>query len=189
MSPALQQLQDDATSNPGLLFVQAGEALWKQPAGAANKSCADCHGGVETGMKGVAARYPAIPKGADAPVDLEGRINLCRTGQQRAEALKPESQDLLALSAYVTYASRGLAIAPPGDPRLAPFRAEGEALFKGREGQLNLSCANCHDDNAGRGALLQREGSAALGRIGRFLCCVRREIRRAVSLPQNPARP
>ena len=150
MSPALQQLQDDATSNPGLLFVQAGEALWKQPAGAANKSCADCHGGVETGMKGVAARYPAIPKGADAPVDLEGRINLCRTGQQRAEALKPESQDLLALSAYVTYASRGLAIAPPGDPRLAPFRAEGEALFKGSEGQLNLSCANCHDDNAGR---------------------------------------
>jgi L-cysteine S-thiosulfotransferase len=150
MSPALQQMQDDDTSNPGMLFVQAGEALWKQPAGKANKSCADCHNGVETSMKGVAARYPAIPKGADTPVDLAGRINLCRTGQQQAEPLQPESQDLLALTTYVTYASRGLPIAPPADPRLAKFRSEGEAMFKRREGQLNLSCANCHDDNAGK---------------------------------------
>ena len=150
MGAALQQMEDDDTSNPGMLFVQAGEALWKEPAGKASKSCADCHNDVETSMKGVAARYPAFPKGADKPVDLEGRINLCRTGQQQAEALKPESQELLALSAYVTHASRGLPIAPPDDPRLAKVRAAGEAMFKQREGQLNLSCANCHDDNAGK---------------------------------------
>jgi sulfur-oxidizing protein SoxA len=150
MSPALQQMQDDDMSNPGMLFVQAGEALWKAKVGKADKACADCHSGVETGMKGVAARYPAIPKGAALPVDIEGRINLCRTEQQHSEALAPESQDLLALTAYVTFASRGLPIAPPDDPRLAKVRAEGEAMFKRREGQLNLSCASCHDDNAGR---------------------------------------
>ena len=150
MSPALQQMADDDTSNPGMLFVQAGEALWKQPAGKANKACADCHGAIDTSMKGVAARYPAIPKGADKPVDLEGRINLCRTGQQQAEVLKPESEDLLALDAYVTHASRGLPIAPPNDPRLAKVRDQGKVLFTRREGQLNLSCANCHDDNAGK---------------------------------------
>ena len=150
MSPALQQMADDDTSNPGMLFVQAGQELWKQPAGKANKACADCHGAVDTNMKGVAARYPAIPKGADKPVDLEGRINLCRTGQQQAEALKPESEDLLALDAYVTHASRGLPIAPPNDPRLAKVRELGKTLFTRREGQLNLSCANCHDDNAGK---------------------------------------
>ena len=150
MSAALQQMEDDDTSNPGMLFVQAGEALWKQPAGKANKACADCHGAIDASMKGVAARYPAIPKGADKPVDLEGRINLCRTGQQQAEALKPESEDLLALDAYVTHASRGLPIAPPNDPRLAKVRDQGKVLFTRREGQLNLSCANCHDDNAGK---------------------------------------
>ena len=150
MSAALQQMEDDDTSNPGMLFVQAGEALWKQPAGKANKACADCHGAIDASMKGVAARYPAIPKGADKPVDLEGRINLCRTGQQQAEALKPESEDLLALDAYVTHASRGLPIAPPNDPRLAKVRDQGKTLFTRREGQLNLSCANCHDDNAGK---------------------------------------
>jgi sulfur-oxidizing protein SoxA len=150
MSPALQQMADDDTSNPGMLFVQAGEALWTQPAGNANKACADCHGAIDASMKGVAARYPAIPKGADRPIDLEGRINLCRTGQQLAEALKPESEDLLALDAYVTHASRGLPIAPPADPRLAKVRELGKTLFTRREGQLNLSCANCHDDNAGK---------------------------------------
>src|SRR3981189_2158341 len=63
MSPALQQMQDDDSSNPGMLLWRGGEALWKEPVGKANKACADCHGAVETGMKGVAARYPAIPKG------------------------------------------------------------------------------------------------------------------------------
>ena len=101
-------------------------------------------------MKGVAARYPAFPKGGDKAVDLEGRINLCRTGQQQAEALKPESDALLALDAYVTHASRGLPIAPPDDARLAVVREQGKALFSLRQGQLNLSCANCHNDNAGR---------------------------------------
>ena len=150
MSPALQHMEDDETSNPGMLFVQTGEALWKEPAGKANKACANCHGAVDTSMKGVAARYPAIPKGSDKPVDLEGRINLCRTGQQQAEALKPENGDLLALDAYVTHASRGLPIAPPNDPRLAKVLDVGKTLFTRREGQLNLSCANCHDDNAGK---------------------------------------
>jgi sulfur-oxidizing protein SoxA len=150
MSAPLQQMQDDDMSNPGMLFVRAGEALWKERAGTVDKACADCHGEVDAGMKGVAARYPAIPKGADTPVDLEGRINLCRTGQQQAEALKPESQQLLALSAYVTHAARGLPIAPPDDSKLAKVRDEGKVLFTRREGQLNLSCANCHDDNAGK---------------------------------------
>ena len=43
-----------------------------------------------------------------------------------------------------------LPIAPPDDPRLAKVRDQGKALFSRREGQLNLSCATCHDDNAGK---------------------------------------
>ncbi len=33
------------------------------------------------------------------------------------------------------------------DPQLEPFVAKGRELFMQRQGQLNLSCANCHDDN------------------------------------------
>jgi L-cysteine S-thiosulfotransferase len=148
MGEALQKMQDDDTANPGMLFVQLGEQLWNKPVGAASKSCADCHG--VGSMKGIAARYPAIPKDADRPVDLEGRINLCRIAHQQAEPFAPESQDLLSLEAYVAFQSRGQTIAPPSDPRLAHFREHGAAIYRRRQGQLNLSCAICHDDNAGK---------------------------------------
>ena len=148
MGPALQKMQDDDTANPGMLFVQMGEQLWAKPAGAANKACADCH--TAASMKGVAARYPAIPKGAEKPVDLEDRINLCRTANQQAEPFVPESRELLSLEAYVAQQSRGMPIAPPDDPRLASFRQQGADIYRQRQGQLNLSCAICHDDNAGK---------------------------------------
>ena len=82
MGPALQKMQDDDTANPGMLFVQKGAGLWRTPAGASGKACADCHR--EGSMSGVAARYPAIPHGREAPVDLEGRIELCRSDNQQA---------------------------------------------------------------------------------------------------------
>ncbi|HSS87505.1 MAG TPA: sulfur oxidation c-type cytochrome SoxA, partial [Reyranella sp.] len=107
MGPELRRMQDDDTANPAMLFVQAGQVLWQEKAGTANKACADCHQDAATSMKGVAARYPAIPPGADEPVDLEGRINLCRTERQQAPALEPESPDLLGLTAYVALQSRG----------------------------------------------------------------------------------
>jgi len=182
MGEVLQKMQDDDAANPGMLFVQLGGQLWDRPAGAANKSCADCHGAVAS-MKGVAARYPAIPKGADKPVDLEGRIDLCRTENQQAGPLAPESRDLLSLEAYVAYQSRGQPIAPPDDPRLAPFRDQGEAIYRLRQGQLNLSCAICHDDNAGKklagvtvpqahptGYPIYRLEWQALGSLKRRLC-------------------
>jgi sulfur-oxidizing protein SoxA len=148
MGEALQKMQDDDTANPGMLFVQLGEQLWTKPVGTANKACADCH--ASGSMKSVAARYPAIPKDADKPIDLEGRINLCRTANQRAEPLVLESRELLSLAAYVAFQSRGQPIAPPSDPRLGPFREQGGEIYRRRQGQLNLSCAICHDDNAGK---------------------------------------
>ena len=51
MGEALQKMQDDDTANPGMLFVQLGGELWGKAAGAAGKSCADCHGGAAS-MKG-----------------------------------------------------------------------------------------------------------------------------------------
>lgn len=149
MGPALKQMQDDDAANPGMLFVQLGGQVWSKPAGASGKSCADCHGAASS-MKGAAARYPAIPSGADKPVDLAGRLNLCRTSRQQAEPWPAENRDLLALEALVAHQSRGEPIAPPADPRLAPFRERGAQIYLRRQGQLNLSCAICHDDNAGK---------------------------------------
>ena len=56
MGEALQKMQDDDTANPGMLFVQLGSQSWAKRAGAADRSCADCHGNASASMKGVAAR-------------------------------------------------------------------------------------------------------------------------------------
>jgi sulfur-oxidizing protein SoxA len=138
-------MQNDDT-NPGMLWVQEGEALWKARAGAAGRACADCHGEVGR-LRGVAARYPAFDEISARPIDLEQRINLCRERHQQAEPLADESRELLALAALVGRQSRGLPIESGSDPRLATSVAKGAALFTQRQGQLNLACANCHDDN------------------------------------------
>src|SRR5215469_15043346 len=73
--PETRAMQDDDTANPGMLGVLQGESLWGAKAGAADRSCADCHGDARTGMKGVATRYPAFEPALGRPVDLEERIN------------------------------------------------------------------------------------------------------------------
>jgi sulfur-oxidizing protein SoxA len=147
MTPDTQAIQNDDTANPGMLWVLDGEALWKQKTGAADKACADCHDDARTSMKGVAARYPAFDKDLGRPVNLAQRINLCRATHQQAPPLAYESREMLALSAFVAHQSRGTAIEGGSDPHLEPFVARGRELFMQRQGQLNLACANCHDDN------------------------------------------
>ena len=148
MGAALRAMQDDDTANPGMLWVLEGKALWARRAGADGKACADFHAG-ESAMAGVAARYPAFDAATSKPIDLGQRIQRCRVEQQKAEPLSGESRELLALTAFVARQSRGQPIAPPDDERLRPFTEAGEALWRLRQGQLNLSCAQCHDDNAG----------------------------------------
>jgi L-cysteine S-thiosulfotransferase len=131
-----------------MLSVLEGEALWGAKVGRTGLTCADCHGGRET-MRGVAARYPAFDPVSGGPITLDGRINACRTERQGAAPFGPESLDGLALQAFVAHQSRGLPIVAE-DERLAAPRERGRALFRLRQGQLNLSCAQCHDDNWGR---------------------------------------
>lgn len=150
MGRETQAMQRDDTANPGMLSVGEGEALWNAKTGTAGRTCADCHGDAKASMRGVAARYPAFSAAAQQPFDLQQQINLCRLERQQAPALRPESKELLALSAFVAHQSRGMPVAPPEDARLTPFRENGRALYNQRLGQLNFSCANCHDDNWGK---------------------------------------
>jgi L-cysteine S-thiosulfotransferase len=150
MSPATQAMQKNDSENPGMLWVAEGEAAWARAEGAAMKSCASCHGDAAKSMRGVAARYPAYDEASKQPINLAQRINQCRKDNQRAEPVAYESAALLNLEAYVTHQSRGLAIAPPNDARLQPHRERGGERYIQKMGQLDLSCAQCHDDNAGK---------------------------------------
>ena len=165
LSRETRAMQDDDTANPGMLWVLDGEALWRAKAGTAEKACADCHGDARETMKGVAARYPAFDPARGQPVNLEQRINICRSEQQKAQPFAYESKELLALTAYVARQSRGMPIEGAADERLKPFVDTGRALFTRRLGQLNLTCAQCHDDNWGQKARRQPAAAGASDRL------------------------
>lgn len=150
MGPDIQAMQKDDMANPGMLWVQDGAALWSRKPAPEKKACADCHGDAATSMKGAAARYPAFDAEAGRPIDLSTRINLCREKHQQAPPFAPESESLLGLGAWLGLQSRGLPIVPDPDPRTEPHREQGRRLYEQRMGQLNFSCAQCHDAHAGK---------------------------------------
>ncbi len=150
MSADTQAMQRDDLANPAMLAAREGEALWSAVPAPGKQACTGCHGDASQSMKGVAARYPAFDTASSRPIDLAGRIQHCRTERQGGERWARESPPLLAMTAYVGLQSRGMTVVSNPDPRLAPFREEGRALFTRRMGQLDLSCAQCHDERWGR---------------------------------------
>ena len=139
-------LQDDDFANPGLLWVDRGEALF----GADHEnapSCSSCH---TEGMSGVAARYPAYDEETDQLLNLEGRINQCRTDHQGLQPLTYESDDLLALTAYIASQSRGMPLTVELDPAAIDHFENGETYFMTKRGQFNFSCQQCHDETWGK---------------------------------------
>jgi L-cysteine S-thiosulfotransferase len=161
MGKAVQAMQLDTAQNPGMLWVAQGETLWRQAettaTAAAQPSCQSCHSNPKENMKGVAARYPAFDTKRQTAITLKQRINACRTDQQRLTAFAFESQALLSLEAFVAHQSKGLPIAPASDLRLASALERGKALYNQPMGQLNMSCMQCHDQQAGK-----RLGSAPI---------------------------
>jgi L-cysteine S-thiosulfotransferase len=149
-STATQAVQADDAINPGMLWVEKGLKHWAEPAGALGKSCASCHDDAAQTLRGAATRYPQIDAATGALINLEGRINQCRTVRQGATAFAYESQELLGLTAYLSMQSRGLKPHVSVTGPAAPYFDTGRSLFMTRQGQLNVSCAQCHDDNVGR---------------------------------------
>jgi L-cysteine S-thiosulfotransferase len=134
MSRETKAMQDDGITGPAVLWLLDGEALWGK------LGCAGCHGDAKASMKGVAARYPAL---------VDGKlVNLEQQVRHKAPALAYESRDLLALTAFVARQSRGMEIQV--SEKAKPFFERGKAFFHRRQGQLNLACTQCHDDNWGK---------------------------------------
>ena len=147
MSPENKAMQDDPSVNPAMFWVGDGEALWSKPAGQKNISCASCHGDAKKSMRGIATQFPKIigPK----LQTLEGQINQCRVGAQQAPALAYESKELLSLTAYIANQSKGMPIVVKETAQNKADLKKGREYFYERMGQLNLSCAQCHEDRAG----------------------------------------
>ena len=149
LSSDTQRLQDDDFANPGMLWVDMGRKLWAQTDVGNDKSCASCHGQAG-GMRETAAHYPKYSALAGRIINIEQQINRCRTEHMKAKPWAYESQELLALTSLVAYQGRGTTIDVAVDGKAAESFERGKRFFYQRRGQLNLSCAHCHERNVGR---------------------------------------
>lgn len=147
LSSESQVLQDDTFANPGYLWVEKGEEIFRKSSSA--KACAECHNSNAADFKTAAISYPAFDEKTGTLVNLESRINLCRTRHQEKDEYAYESEELLALTSYIKSLSRGETIHYDRTDDLKPHFEAGKDYFFTRRGQLNLSCHQCHDQNAG----------------------------------------
>ncbi|MSQ74104.1 MAG: sulfur oxidation c-type cytochrome SoxA [Betaproteobacteria bacterium] len=152
----VRAMQADEFSNPGMLWVERGEKLWNQPAGTSSRSCADCHGDAKVSMRGVAARYPAVDTVSSKLFNLEDRVRQSRAEHQGAAAPAFESEELLALVAFVAHQSRGSPVKVVIDGPARPFFDAGRSFYYRRVGQMNLACAHCHEANWGKTLYAER---------------------------------
>jgi len=142
-----QVLQMDDFDNPGMIFVDQAIDSWNTVEGSAGKSCASCHEDAETSMQGVRAVYPKWNEAAGELRTLTMQINDCRENQMGAEPYKYTSNDMTAMEALISVQSRGMPVNVAIDGPAAPFWEHGKEIYYTRYGQLELSCANCHEDN------------------------------------------
>ncbi len=147
-TPETQALEDDDFGNPGMFWVEEGRKLWAKAEGKAGKSCKSCHGEPEK-MRGVYPVYPKYDPKTKKLINIEQRINRCRTEQMKAKPWKWESKQLLSMTTLIGYVSRGLPVNVKVDGPAKPFFEKGKAFFYQRRGQLDMACKHCHEDNAG----------------------------------------
>lgn len=142
-----QALQEDDFDNPGMVFVDQALETWDTVEGSEGKSCASCHGAVEDSMYGVRAVYPKWNEKAGELRTLAMQINDCRTDYMGAKAYKYDGDEMAAMEALMAVQSRGLPVNVAIDGPVQSYWEQGKEMYYTRYGQLELSCANCHEQN------------------------------------------
>ncbi|SIT15857.1 sulfur-oxidizing protein SoxA [Roseivivax lentus] len=143
-----QAMQTDSFDNPAMLAVERAADVWNTVEGTEGKSCATCHEGPES-MQGVRAVYPKWNETAGEMRTLAMQINACRTENMGAEAYKYDGGDMTAMEALITVQSQGMPVNVATDGPAAEYWEKGKEIYYTRYGQLELSCASCHEQNYG----------------------------------------
>ncbi|MGB9577648.1 MAG: sulfur oxidation c-type cytochrome SoxA [Halothiobacillaceae bacterium] len=142
--------------------IAKGKAFYSKPL-ANGKSLKDCLGDA----KGLRAKYPFFDTEAGKVRNLEADLIQC--AQAYGETTFDEkSKDLKNVSAYLASESRGMKVhvTVPNEQALAAFE-DGKRRWFQKTGQLNLSCADCHQYHSGQRARSETL-SAGIGKTAHF---------------------
>jgi sulfur-oxidizing protein SoxA len=144
-----RDLQKDDFDNPGMVFVDRGLDAWNETMGKNGESCAGCHEGPES-MKGLRTVLPRVDAKSGKLMIMEDYINSCVTKEMGLEAWGVTSDKMKDMMALISVQSRGEVVNVAIDGPAQSFWEHGKEIYYTRYGQLEMSCANCHENNYGR---------------------------------------
>lgn len=128
------------------------------------KSLQDCLGNA----KGLRAMYPFFDTKSGKVRNLEADLIQCAQAYGDDKVFTEKSKELKNVSAYLSSQSRGMKVdvTIPNAAALAAFEA-GRSSWYRKTGQLNTSCADCHQYHAGQRARSELL-SSGLGKTVQF---------------------
>lgn len=144
-----RDMERDDFDNPGMVFVDRGLDSWNKAQGAKGESCVGCHQGPET-FAGLRAVLPRVDEKSGKLMTMEDYINGCVTERMGLEAWGMTGDKMKDMLALISMQSRGMPVNVAIDGAAAPFWEKGKEIYYTRFGQLEMSCANCHEDNQGQ---------------------------------------
>ena len=150
-----------AEDNPGELWIQRGESLYREKRGPRQATLEQCDFGLGPGkLEGAFARLPRWFADSGMVEDLESRLLQCMVelqGLDRAAVMRTRfsnldsASDLEALATYVASRSNGMKMDVRLDhPREREVYKAGEYLFFRRSGPTDFACITCHGDDGKR---------------------------------------
>jgi sulfur-oxidizing protein SoxA len=147
-TPETQIMQADDFDNPGMIFVEQARETFDTVMGTEGNSCASCHENPES-LAGVRATYPQWDEEHGEVQTVEMQITECMTERMGAEPYGYDSGPMRNMTALIASVSRGMVVDVARDGPAQSTWELGEELYYTRFGQLELSCANCHEQNYG----------------------------------------
>jgi sulfur-oxidizing protein SoxA len=142
-------LQKDDFDNPAMVFYDRGVDRWNATIGKNGESCAGCHQGPES-MAGLRAVMPRVDEKSGKLMIMEDYINNCVTERMGLEKWGTTSNEMKDMLSVISMQSRGEIVNVKIDGAAAPFWEKGKEIYYTRYGQLEMSCANCHEDHYGQ---------------------------------------
>ena len=147
VDPASREQWEEFEEFPAYeIYISKGENLFHKKF-ANGKTFANCFPDYENGVR---QNYPNFDKASGKIVTMEGDINKCLSDNGE-KPFKLKKGKIAYVGAYIAYMSRenSIDVKIPNDPAAIAAYNRGKKHFYAKRGQLNMSCADCHYNNAG----------------------------------------
>lgn len=181
LSEQAKEIQDDPFQNPGYELIEKAQKLFSHTADN-GKSCSSCHG--KNGREFIPssiAQYPKFSDHLNKPLTLRDQIQHCWENRLDNFPLLYDGQKLLGLETMVRHKAHGETVQVQITDKMKPYYNAGKELYFTRFGQMDMTCAQCHDIYTGKMLRGQKLSQGHTNGFPEF----RLESQRMINLPQR----